>query len=79
MHNCPNCGKPTEGALSGGSVNFAICEKCYKKAVKKQEKNEAIHKARGVDGWQEVYDSIDAPSEEECNEEMNAEMDKRED
>jgi hypothetical protein len=70
MHNCPKCGKPTEGALSGGSVNFATCEKCHKKAYKKLIQNEAIHKARGVDGWQEVYSSIDAPSEEECNEEM---------
>ncbi|MBA7553732.1 hypothetical protein ES705_46331 [subsurface metagenome] len=70
MHKCPNCGEPTEGSFSLGGINFAICEECYEKKYKKQEQNEAIHRARGVDGWQEVYDSIDAPSEEECNEEM---------
>ena len=70
MHNCPNCGKPTEGALSGGGVNFAICERCYEKAYKEQIRNESIHRSMGVDGWQETYNSIDAPSEEDINEEM---------
>jgi len=75
MHNCPDCGKPTEGSFSGGSVNLAICEKCYKKAIKKHIENESIHRMIGVDGWQEIYNSIDAPSEEDIDEEM-AEDDK---
>lgn len=76
MHKCPNCGEPTEGSFSGGSVNFAICEKCYGKEYKKQIQNESIHRQIGVDGWQELYS--DAPSEEDINEEM-AEMDKKSD
>jgi len=76
MHKCPNCGEPTEGSLSEGGVNFAICEKCYKKEYKRQKKNAVIHKLRGIDGWQEIY--MDAPSEEDINEEM-AEMDNKPD
>jgi NMD protein affecting ribosome stability and mRNA decay len=28
MHNCPICGKPTEGALSESGLRWAICDDC---------------------------------------------------
>lgn len=83
MHNCPNCGEKTEGSFSKGAIHSAkrdirLCEKCYEKGYKKQIRNEAIHRMIGVDGWQEVYEAIDAPSEEDLNEEMAEEERKEE-
>ena len=31
MHNCPNCGKPTEGHISEGGIKWAICEDCMER------------------------------------------------
>jgi rRNA maturation protein Nop10 len=28
MHNCPICGKPTEGAFSESGVRWMICDDC---------------------------------------------------
>jgi len=74
MHKCPICGELTEGSFSEGGINFTICEKCYKEKYlqdsRERERNEIIHRQRGVDGWQELY--ADAPSEEDIKEEMAA-------
>ncbi len=34
MHNCPRCGKKTDGSYSLGGVKWAICENCINKEIK---------------------------------------------
>ena len=31
MHDCPRCGKQTEGSISLGGITWAICEDCMNK------------------------------------------------
>jgi hypothetical protein len=32
MHNCPNCGKLTDGAWSDSGIQWAICDECTRNA-----------------------------------------------
>ena len=44
MHNCPECGKPTEGSWSEGGIKWAVCEDCLEKLKQDTDRFEQAEK-----------------------------------
>jgi len=56
MHNCPRCGKETDGSYSLGGVKWAICDDCMAKEIESMENfDKAIRIESNPKGKGKIY------------------------